>query len=284
MKINGERKKAILSDSVICEKNSNLRRPKNVMLYEERRDKILQILNETKYTTVPELADKLHFSESTIRRDLKKLEQERMVYCAHGGITSNIHPNLETPLQLRLSTNRHTKSIIARRAADMVEDNMIVMMDASTSVMEMIPYLRNKKNLTIITCCLSTAIQVSELLDCTLICTGGRYHAPVGSLVGVSAEATIRNWFADIMFFSVNSIDPVNGLTDQGEEVAHMKSVMLNQTRKAVLLADSSKFGQTSAFRLTHAPITYIITNSDPRFDDECWKEYRSKMIFTDHK
>ena len=105
------------------------------MLYEERRDLILQIINEKKYTNVMELAEKLHFSESTIRRDLKKLEQERMVYCSHGGITSNIHPNMETPLQLRLSTNRKNKSIIARRAAEMVEDNMIVMMD-------LIPVLR----------------------------------------------------------------------------------------------------------------------------------------------
>ena len=254
------------------------------MLYEERRDLILQIINEKEYTNVMELAEKLHFSESTIRRDLKKLEQERMVDGSHGGITSNIHPNMETPLQLRLSTNRKNKSIIARRAAEMVEDNMIVMMDASTSVMEMIPYLRGKKNLTIITCCLSTAIQVSELLDCILICTGGRYHAPVGSLVGVSAESTIKNWFADIMFFSVHSIHPENGLTDQGEEIAHMKSAMLNQARKAVLLADSSKFGQTSSFRIANVPITHIITNSDPRFDEDCWKEYRSKMIFTDNK
>lgn len=252
------------------------------MLYAERRDMILQLLNEKKYITVAELSKKLHFSESTIRRDLKKLEQERMIYCSHGGITSNIHPNMETPLQLRLAANRRSKSVIARRAAEMVEDNMIVMMDASTTVMGMIPYLQNKKNLTIITCCLSTAIQVIELLDCSLICTGGRYHAPAASLVGLSAEAMVKNWFADIMFFSVHSIDPENGLTDQGEEIAHMKSAMLNQTRKSVLLADSSKFGQTSAFRLTHSPITHIITNSDPCFDKDCWKEYRNKMIFTD--
>ena len=169
------------------------------MLYEERKDLILQILNERKYTNVLELAELLHFSESTIRRDLKKLEQERMVYCSHGGITSNIHPNLETPLQLRMATNRRNKSIIARRAAEMVEDNMIVMMDASTSVMEMIPYLRGKKNLTIITCCLSTAIQVSELLDCIhdfsrvlmllfviQLCTAAMFMMLIAQIIGVS--------------------------------------------------------------------------------------------------
>lgn len=252
------------------------------MIFDQRREEIFSLLNEKKYITIAELAEMLHFSESTVRRDLKKLEQERLVTCTHGGVVSNIHPNTETPLQLRLSANHYHKSRIARLAADMVEDNQIIMLDASTTAMEMIPYLRKKQNLTIITCCLSTAIQISEQLSCTLICTGGRYHAPCASLVGTSAEAMLKNWFADLMFFSVNSIDAQNGLTDQGEEVAHMKSAMLRQAKQTVLLADSSKFDKTSIFRLTYAPISRIITNSDPLFNEERWKSYREKMIFTE--
>lgn len=252
------------------------------MIFDQRRDEIFSILSEKKYTTISELSELLHYSESTIRRDLKKMEHERLLTCTHGGVVSNIHPNTETPLHLRLAANHHQKSKIAQLAAGMVEDNQIIMMDASTTVMEMIPHLRKKKNLTIITCCLSTALQISEQLSCTLISTGGRYHAPCASLVGASAEAMLKNWFADIMFFSVNSIDAQNGLTDQGEEVAHMKSAMLRQAKQCVLLADSSKFGQTSFFRLANAPISRIITNRDPLFDQECWKPYREIMIFTE--
>ena len=162
----------------------------------------------------------------------------------------------------------------------MLEDNQIIMMDASTTVMEMIPYLRKKKNLTIITCCLSTAIQVSEQLHCTLICTGGRYHAPCASLVGSSAENMLKSWFADIMFFSVNSIDAQKGLTDQGEEVAHIKNTMLRQAQKKVLLADASKFGKSSFYWLDPPSLNHIITNWDPKFEDKCWDSYRSIMIF----
>lgn len=252
------------------------------MLPAQRKEEIYLLLNEKKFVSVTELCEALHYSQSTVRRDLKQMEQEQLVTCAHGGAVANIHPNMETPLAIRRSTNRHVKSLIARRAADMVEDNQMIIMDASTTVMEIIPFLRKKKNLTIITCCLSTAIQITEQLNCTLICSGGRYHAPVASLVGSSAEAMLKNWYADFMFFSANSIDVKNGLTDQGEEIAHLKSVMLQRAKQTVFLADSNKFGKTSACRIFPAPITHIITNYDPRFDMDCWKEYHDKMIFVD--
>ena len=254
------------------------------MLQYERQQKILAFLETHQNASVRELAAAVYASEASVRRDIASLESRGIVERVYGGVLLAKYKNEVVPVELRDSAHSGVKDRLAAEAAKRIRHGDTVMMDASTSVMEMIPYLRGKKNLTIITCCLSTAIQVSELLDCILICTGGRYHAPVGSLVGVSAESTIKNWFADIMFFSVHSIHPENGLTDQGEEIAHMKSAMLNQARKAVLLADSSKFGQTSSFRIANVPITHIITNSDPRFDEDCWKEYRSKMIFTDNK
>ncbi len=250
------------------------------MVIEQRREKILEALSSKKYMTINELTQLLHFSESTVRRDLKKLEKEQLVTCARGGVVSNIHPNTETPLQLRLTTNHHSKSVIARRAAEMVKDNQIIMLDASTTAMEMIPHLSKKQNLTIITCCLSTAVLISEQLACTLICTGGRYHASCASLVGPSAESLIKNWFADIMFFSVHSVDSENGLSDQGEEVAHMKSIMLRQANQRVLLADASKFGTISIYRLSTPPITNYITNGDPKFNLSCWDGIRDKLIF----
>ncbi len=252
------------------------------MIMEQRRDQIFALLNEKKYISIEELAETLHFSESTIRRDLKKLEQQRLVTCTRGGVVSNVHPNTETPLPLRMTENHYHKSRIARLAAEMVKDNQIIILDSSTTAMEMIPFLKKKKQLTIITSCLITAMHVSEQLDCTLICTGGRFHGPCASFVGSSAENMLKSWFADTMFFSVAALDCQNGMTDQGEEIAHMKSAMAQQSKKRILLVDSSKFGKTSTFRLEDVPVDQIVTNYDPIFEEECWKSYREKMIFTD--
>ena len=98
--------------------------------------------------------------------------------------------------------------------------------------------------------------------------------------MGFAAESALKSWFADMMFFSVNSVDAENGLTDQGEEIAQVKMAMLQQAKHTVLLADSGKFGHTSAYRLAPADVTTIVTDENPIFEQPCWKEYRQKMVF----
>ena len=249
------------------------------MMSFERHDKILNLMKENNYLTIQEICGQLCFSESTVRRDLKKLERDNLIRLTRGGCILNDHPNLETPQALRLTANLHLKRPIARRAAEFVKDNQIIMLDCSTTVMEVIPFLKNRKNLTIITNCLTMASLVAQQLECSLFCIGGRYNAPSASFVGYVAEKELRNWFADIVFFSVNSIDERNGLTDQGDEVARIKSVMMEQSRQRIMLADSTKFGRTASYRLGSVEdVTNVITNANPCFDEPCWSEYRKIM------
>ena len=251
------------------------------MLTLERRDKILELMKENNYLTIQEICQKLCFSESTVRRDLKKLERDNLIRLTRGGCMFNDHPNLETPQALRRASNLHLKRPIARCAAECVKDNQIIMLDCSTTVMEVIPFLHNRKNLTIITNCLTMATLVAQQLECTLFCTGGKYNAPSASFVGYVAEKELKNWFADIVFVSVNSIDERNGLTDQGDEIARIKAVMLEQSQQRIMLADSTKFGRTSNYRLGSAEdITGVITNEDECFEDPRWSEYRKIMTF----
>ena len=253
----------------------------NDMITMERRDKILELMKENNYLTIQEICQHLCFSESTVRRDLKKLERDNLIRLTRGGCMFNDHPNLETPQALRRGTNLHLKRPLARVAAEMVRDNQIIMLDCSTTVMEIIPFLKSRKNLTIITNCLTIASLVAQQLECSLFCTGGKYNAPGASFVGYSAERELRNWFADIVFFSVNSIDEHNGLTDQGDEVARIKKVMMEQSRQRIMLADYTKFGRTASYRLGSAKdMTGIITNEAPCFDEPRWSEYRKIMTF----
>ncbi|HHU03205.1 MAG TPA: DeoR/GlpR transcriptional regulator [Christensenellaceae bacterium] len=251
------------------------------MLPIERRYMILELIKANNYLTIGEICKEISFSESTIRRDLKKLEHENLIRLTHGGCVFNDHSNSETPQVLRKASNLHLKRPIARYAADFVKDNQIIMLDGSTTVMEVIPFLRSRKNLTIITNCLTMASLVAQQLECQLFCTGGKYNAPSASFVGYTADKELKNWFADIMFFSVNSIDKHNGLTDQGDEIARVKSVMIEQSKQQILLADSTKFNRTSNYRLASlTDITNIITNEDPCFENSCWNEYRDIMTF----
>lgn len=253
------------------------------MLSIERRQALLETIDRQQYISITALCKTLHFSESTVRRDLKILMQENLVSLTRGGVMSNTHPNVETPMLLRHSANRLSKQMIAREAASFVKNNQIIMLDGSTTAMEMIPYLTSKKNLTIITCCLATANRIVELLDCTLLMTGGKYHVPTCSFVGTNAISALDHWYADAFFFSCNAINSSISLTDQGEEIAQLKSHMARHSKQSILLMDSTKFGNTAFYRLDIDDINHIITEdaaSHPVREDSEWAPIRKRVIF----
>lgn len=253
------------------------------MLSIERRQALLETIDRQQYISITALCKTLHFSESTVRRDLKILMQENLVSLTRGGVMSNTHPNVETPMLLRHSANRLSKQMIAREAASFVKNNQIIMLDGSTTAMEMIPYLTSQKNLTIITCCLATANRIVELLDCTLLMTGGKYHVPTCSFVGTNAISSLDHWYADVFFFSCNAINSSMSLTDQGEEIAQLKSHMARHSKQSILLMDSTKFGNTAFYRLDIDDISHIITedaSSHPVRENSEWVPIRKRVIF----
>ena len=253
------------------------------MLGIERQQKIMELFQTNSFLSVIHLRDQLFFSEATSRRDLEELEQQGLIRRIRGGAICNSGSNVETPLAVRAAEHNAEKKRIARKAADLVRDNDVLFLDASTTVMELIPFLAHKANLTIITNCLQTSTLVAEQIKCTLICTGGTYHRNTASLVGTFAESCVTKKFADIFLFSVQSVDSKNGLTDQGEEVANLKSTMMRQAKSVVLLADSSKFGRTAFCKVAPlSEVTSIITNRSNVFENECWNEFRTKLHFAE--
>ena len=59
------------------------------MLNQERKDKILQIIQERGAVSVSELTGILDASESTVRRDLIELSKKGNINKVHGGATLN---------------------------------------------------------------------------------------------------------------------------------------------------------------------------------------------------
>ncbi len=60
---------------------------KSGMISEERRLKILEVLDEKRTVTVKELSGIFGVSEDTIRQDLKTLEEQRLLRRIYGGAT-----------------------------------------------------------------------------------------------------------------------------------------------------------------------------------------------------
>ena len=107
------------------------------MFSEERKEKILEIVNRKKSVKVSELSEVLKTSEVTVRRDLDELHNEQKLYRTHGGALILNHGQYELPWQELAVLQIEEKRKIAKRAVKYVCDNDVIILDDSTTALEL---------------------------------------------------------------------------------------------------------------------------------------------------
>ena len=167
------------------------------MISEERRLKILEVLDEKRTVTVKELSGIFGVSEDTIRQDLKTLEEQRLLRRIYGGATRIKRGVVELPFTLREITNRETKELIGKKAAKLIEDGDSVVFDASTTALQVARNISPGLQITILTSSLDICINLAQNRNLNIISTGGTLHPPSLSFVGPQAENAVRNYHAD---------------------------------------------------------------------------------------
>lgn len=212
------------------------------MLEEERLNHILEYLRQNQTATVHGLSKRLYASEATVRRDLNELARRGMVKRLHGGAVLLGSAIRELPLYVRQQQNAAAKQEIAAQAAKHLKDGQVIFLDASSTVMYLVKYLENFENLTVITNGIQTAQELQSLSH-RIYCTGGMMLHQSSAYVGQHAENFIRQFNADLFFFSSQGLSEDGRITDDSEEETHVRKVMLEQSRKKVFLCDHSKVG-----------------------------------------
>ena len=120
------------------------------MLDLERNEQILAILRENKACTVYELSQKLFVSESTIRRDLSRMEQKGLVTRTFGGAILKSNPIMEdTSFFLREKENLQDKRALVKEALPFIQNNMAIFVDSSTTCLQMATMLNEFSDLII---------------------------------------------------------------------------------------------------------------------------------------
>lgn len=219
------------------------------MIIYERQQAILNYLKQNKFSTVKELSKIVWASESSVRRDIKVLEQKGYVNQMYGGIALSGHSNNVVPISLRDSSNSSIKDELAKEASKQIFDGATILMDGSSTVRRIIQYTTRFKNLKIIT------NNQLIFLECThphikLYCTGGLYDSQSNIFLGSTAESYINNINADIVFFSSQAISNDGEISDVSEEETSLRRVMLSRAKKKIFLCDSSKLGLKKTFTL----------------------------------
>ena len=221
----------------------------------ERQDEILKLLQIRKSMTVIELSKVLFTSESTVRRDLNDLEEAGKVRRTFGGVVLEETLNREVPLLLRRSQNHEAKQKIAKKAADYLQNDQVIFLDASSTVAYIVPHLSRFSNLTVVTNSPNTAIELGNL-GIRTYCTGGLLLDASQAFVGAEAEDFVRRFNADVMFFSSRGLDEDGNITDSSAEESHLRRVMLANSRKKYYLCDTSKIGKSYMYNLCNTKDT----------------------------
>jgi DeoR family transcriptional regulator of aga operon len=218
------------------------------LLVEERRRRILELLEQQERVTVEELVARYSVSAVTIRGDLDALADLGAVVRSHGGALKRKDAPEDVPITVKETLHHQEKVRIGHAAAQMIQDGETVMLDSGTTTAEIARQIRFLKlrSLNVITNALNIAMELANLPHLRLIMIGGILRQMSYSLAGPPAEQTLRGLHADRLFLGVDGLDPEIGLMTPDVVEAQLNAVMIQVSREVVVVADASKFQRRS--------------------------------------
>ncbi|KKE78771.1 DeoR/GlpR transcriptional regulator [Bacilli bacterium] len=239
------------------------------MFATERRDRIIDLLQERKRITVKELSSEMGVSEATLRADLNKMELDGLLTRTHGGAVLNDEKENETSFNVRQKKNKVEKAKIASKAFQHIEEKQCILLDASSTALELAQLIKDTPiRLTIVTTGLQTALELKENPDITVILVGGVVTNKSTSIEGTLGLDILDSVNIDIMFTSANGFTVENGLEDFNLYEVQLKREIVKRASKVVALIDSSKIGKSSSAVFAKVEQVDKLITDEPIHDD----------------
>lgn len=240
----------------------------------ERRQEIIKLIEQDSRVTVLQLAERFGVSRATIRRNLEELRRVGLLQRTYGGAlaleTGPADPTqarwLERPFLERKATRCEEKGIIGRAAASLIGPGETVFVDGGTTTECLAQSLVDIPGLTVVTYALNIATILAGHEGLTLVIIGGTLHHRSLAIMGMLATEFINsaNLHFDMAFLAASAVSAEGGATNASFEEVPIKRQAAAAARKVVLLADSSKVGQTAGMRILPTErINHLITNRD---------------------
>ncbi len=237
------------------------------MLPEARRRAILSHLAQVSSDTIVDLAKRFHISTMTIRRDLKILQDAGYVTMSHGGAIYNgdTFQQNETHHIERATIRAAEKRAIGQyAAANFVEDDDVLFLDSGTTVRAIVPYLSDRRNLTVASNSIRTIDALHRHLpDSAIFCTGGMLSPAAQTFVGPVAERFFEDFFAKKAIVSGIGFTIQTGLADSQMLDTAVKKAMSRSAEATIVIIDSSKIGYTAMVQVLQSPQIRTLVTDD---------------------
>lgn len=220
------------------------------MIASERKKYILGKLNSNGIVNVRETAQELNLHETTIRRDLEKLEKEGRLTRIYGGATLN-DDSVELTMAQKMFLNFEAKKEVCRRACELVHDGECIFIDGGTTTYSMIDFLASKK-IQIVT---HSDLIIRRIKKCEaqIITIGGKYLPHYNMSVGATAMKEVGSYHYDHCFLGCVGINAQDLISYTSEaETLEVKQAAMKNSDHSYLLIDASKWNVKGFCKFAH--------------------------------
>ena len=211
----------------------------------QRIQEIKKLFLSKKQILNTELCETFGISIETVRRDLNVLEREGFIRKIYGGArlaeNSRIPDSIEK-WDVRIDKNELAKKCIAAKTAELIGDDCTVFLDSGTSIFEVASFLKNRKNLTVLTNSVRIAQELGMCSDIQVYFIGGIIKTDVLASSGFFATEFLSYFYhIDFAVISCDGFIPNKGSMELSLELAVLKKSVLEKTDSIILPVDHSK-------------------------------------------
>jgi len=243
------------------------------MLPMERLNKIKAILTEKKQLDVSTLSAMLNVTETTVRRDLEKLENESFLIRTHGGALLCDDAQTASSLYVSNDVNETLYNSISSIAVHFINDGDVIFLGPGISTKYIARCLTQKRALTIVTNDLIVAHDCSQYSsNVQLMVPGGTVNPSNLQIYGRLTDLSLKSFLFDIAFFDIDGVSLTRGFTVSSLEKTYLIQDTMRIAKKNIAVCDYTKFSIDSTVSV--GPLTTfqtVISNEQAPIE---YKEY----------
>lgn len=229
----------------------------------KRINQIEEYILNNNTVSLDKLTDVFKVSKNTIRRDIQELIKRGNIKKVYGGVSTN--SNSLIPFNERQIKNNYPKIIIAQAAADFVKNGDVIFIDSGTTTVNMVDFLKDKSNLTIITNNLMFITNSIKYNNLNIISTGGNLIRKTNSFAGIDSLNLLKKYNINKAFMAATGISLSNGVTNSSPLEGEIKKMAVKKSSQVFVLVDNSKFDVCSLITYSDlSDIDYLITDKAP--------------------
>jgi DeoR/GlpR family transcriptional regulator of sugar metabolism len=229
------------------------------MILDQRRDEILQTIEQQGFVSLHDLVTKLGASESTIRRDLEYLDGIGQIRRTRGGAAYT--GESITPFEERNDQEATEKSRIGQATAELIQPGETILLDGGTTTLAVARNLAGK-SLQVVTNSLPIANLLAHQSSIELILIGGYLYPKTGVALGPLAEKSLAELNVPRVIMGTGGISE-KGLFNSNSLLVECERRMIAAAREVWIVTDSSKFGRSAlTFLCELSSVTRMIVDS----------------------